>query len=243
MSAPVTTTQSNLTISTAPALNPQAPAFISPPTSTSLYLACSRAVLLQTAMAEVYNPIDSSSTQKLRVILDNGSQRYYLTNRMKNSLKFTTTRRQQLSIATFGATKGALRHCDVVRIGIVTQSGQREELELFTIPHICEPLLAQPVDLSSAAYSHLAPLQLAETHQGDNPIEIDMLIGSDLYWQLVTGEIIRGQAGPVAVETKLGWVLSGPVNSNMTDGNNATVLTVHTLHIGTGPDEQLDKTL
>ena len=61
--------------------------------------------------------------------------------------------------------------------------------------------------------------------------------------QTFTGEIIQGQAGPVAVETKLGWVLSGPVNSNMTDGNNATVLTVHTLHIGTGPDEQLDKTL
>ena len=163
--------QSNLTISTAPALNPQAHAFISPPTSISLYLACSKAVLLQTAMAEVYNPIDSSSTQKLRVILDNGSQRSYLTNKMKNSLKLTTTRRQQLSIATFGATKGAPRHCDVVRIGIVTQTGQQEELELFTILHIREPLLAQHVDLSSAVYSHLAPLQLAETHQGDNPIE------------------------------------------------------------------------
>ena len=99
------------------------------------------------------------------------------------------------------------------------------------------------VNLSSAAYSHLAPLQLADTHQGDNPIEIDMLIGLDLYWQLVTKEIIRGQAGPVAVETKLGWVLSGSVSSSMTDGNNATVLNVHTLHIGTGPDEQLDKTL
>ena len=98
-------------------------------------------------------------------------------------------------------------------------------------------MLAQPVDLSLPAYSHLASLKLADTHQGDNPIEIDMLIGSDLYWQLVTGEIIRGQVGPVTVKTKLGWVLSGPVNSNVTDGNNATGLTVHTLHIGTGPDE------
>ena len=165
MSTPVTTTQSNLTISTVPALNPQAPAFISPPTSTSLYLACSRAVLLQTAMAEVYNPIDSSSTQKLRVILDNESQRPYLTNRVKNSLKLTLARRQQLSIATFGATKGAPRHCDVVCIDIVTQSCQQEELELLTILRIFKPLLTQPVDLSSAAYSHLAPLQLATFSQ------------------------------------------------------------------------------
>ena len=103
MSIPVTSTQSNLTISTAPALNPQAPAFVLPPTSTSLYLACSRAVLLQAAMAEVYNPIDPSSTQKLT--LDNRSQQSYLTDRVKNSLKLTATRRQQLSIATFGATK------------------------------------------------------------------------------------------------------------------------------------------
>ena len=116
-------------------------------------------------------------------------------------------------------------------------------MKLRTIPHICEPLLAQPVHLSSAVYGHLAPLRLADTHQGDTPIEVDMLIGSDLYWQLVTGEIIRGQAGPVAVNTKLGWVLSGPVNSNIVDGNIVTVLTVHTLHIGTIPDEQLDKTL
>ena len=243
VSTAVTSTQSNLTISTTPALNPQAPAFVSPPTSTSLYLACSRAVLLQTATAEVYNPTDSSSTQKLRIILDNGSQRSYLTDRVKNSLKLTATRRQKLSIATFGATKGVPRYCDVVRIGIVTQSGQREELELLTIPHICEPLLAQPVDLSSAVYGHLAPLRLADTYQGDIPIEVDMLIGSDLYWQLVTGEIIRGQAGPVAVNTKLGWVLSGPVHSNIIDGNNATVLTVQILHISTIPDEQLDKTL
>ena len=105
MSTPVTSTQSNLTISTAPALNPQAPAFVSPLTSTSLYLAYSRVVLLQTAMAEVYNPIDSSSTQKLRIILDNGSQRSYLTDRVNNSLKLTATRRQRLSIATFGAPK------------------------------------------------------------------------------------------------------------------------------------------
>ena len=54
-----------------------------------------------------------------------------------------------------------------------------------------------------------------------------MLIGSDLYWKLVTGEIMPVQAGSVAIDTKLEWVLSGQVNS-ITDSNNATVLTVHT---------------
>ena len=76
-----------------------------------------------------------------------------------------------------------------------------------------------------------------------NPIEVDMLIGSDLHWHLVTGETIQGQAGSIAVNTKLGWLLPEPVIAKITHGNNATILTVHTLHIGTGPNEQLDKTL
>ena len=33
-----------------------------------------------------------------------------------------------------------------------------------------------------------------------------MLIGSDFYWDFVTGETIRGQGGSVAINTKLGWV-------------------------------------
>ena len=160
---------------------------------------------------------------RLRIIMDSGSQRSYLTDRVKNALGLQSVRRQQLSIATFGAIRGDPRHYDVVCIGIITKSGQREELDLLTVSHICESLLAQPVDLCSKMYSHLAPLNLADTHQGDNPIEVDMLIGSDFYCQLTTGEIIRGQVGPVAVNTKLGWVLSGPVTSSAEDNNNATV--------------------
>ena len=83
--------------------------------------------------------------------------------------------------------------------------------------NICEPLLAQPVDLCSRMYSHLAPLNLADTHQGDTPVEVDMLIGSDFYWQLTIKEIIQGQVGPVAINTKPGWVLSAPVNSSEVD--------------------------
>ena len=38
------------------------------------------------------------------------------------------------------------------------------------------------------------------------------LIGSDYYWSVVTGETVRGGVdGPVAVHTRLGWILSGPI--------------------------------
>ena len=43
-------------------------------------------------------------------------------------------------------------------------------------------------------------------------LEIDVLLGSDYLWSFQTGGTRRGRVGePVAVETELGWVLSGPL--------------------------------
>ena len=67
-------------------LNPTAASFTSPPTSTSLYVGTNKAVLLQTTSLEVYNPTNSSLTIKIRLILDSGSQRSYLTEQVKNTL-------------------------------------------------------------------------------------------------------------------------------------------------------------
>ena len=44
---------------------------------------------------------------------------------------------------------------------------------------------------------------------GTSSLEV---IGSDYYWSLVTGEVCRGNSGPIAIHTKLGWVLSGPTS-------------------------------
>ena len=40
-----------------------------------------------------------------------------------------------------------------------------------------------------------------------------MLFGADVYWSLVSGEICRGDdSGLVAINSKLGWLLNGPVH-------------------------------
>ena len=42
---------------------------------------------------------------------------------------------------------------------------------------------------------------------------IDILVGCNYYWSIVTGKLRRGdgEAGPVAVSSKFGWLLSGPM--------------------------------
>ena len=63
-------------------------------------------------------------------------------------------------------------------------------------------------------YQHLSGLDLADHYSESEILEIDLLIGSDVYWDVVTGEIVRGAHGPMAINTRLGWVLSRPVQTS-----------------------------
>ncbi|UYV72804.1 hypothetical protein LAZ67_10000809 [Cordylochernes scorpioides] len=45
--------------------------------------------------------------------------------------------------------------------------------------------------------------------------EIELLLGADVYAKLLTGKKIELESGPVALETKLGWTVSGKVLGNV----------------------------
>ena len=58
---------------------------------------------------------------------------------------------------------------------------------------------------------------MADSWDGKSAVDIEMLIGADCYWDLTTGHTCRGDSGPVAIQTKLGWVLSGPAPTGVRD--------------------------
>ena len=60
---------------------------------------------------------------------------------------------------------------------------------------------------------------------------VDVLIGSDYYWEFVTGSVCRGVSGTAAIHTKLGRVLSGPSHDKLELDHCAINLNVpHMLH-------------
>ena len=69
-----------------------------------------------------------------------------------------------------------------------------------------------PLKVEVNAYPHIEGLALADAFDDQDSGSIDVLIGSDNYWNFVTGETIRGDYGPTAISSKLGWLLSGPIN-------------------------------
>ena len=45
---------------------------------------------------------------------------------------------------------------------------------------------------------------------------MDLLIGLVFYYSFITGNVKRGQMGEsIAVESKLGWIFTGPLKSNL----------------------------
>ena len=48
---------------------------------------------------------------------------------------------------------------------------------------------------------------------GTHPdIDIELLLGADVFWQLILGEIRKDDAsGLVAINSKVGWLLNGPI--------------------------------
>ena len=59
------------------------------------------------------------------------------------------------------------------------------------------------------------------------------LIGSDHYWQLVTDKVIQGESGPTAIQTHLGWVLSGPACGNTKQNSPARLPTSYVMYAST----------
>ena len=174
-------------------------------------------ILLQTARAHVCTA-DGSKSLPVRILMDGGSQRSYITNSLKTHLGLTSLRKENLNLNTFGEEQYKRRQCDLVKVTMQGQDGTDIEIYALSSPMICSPP-STAIDIGG--YPHLQELQLSEFLQ-DEPVDhIDILIGSDHYWDVVTGDISRENDGPVAIDSKFGWLLSGPLkrreNSTITN--------------------------
>ena len=140
--------------------------------STSLWVSSSRTVLLQTARAQAYNPISPQQSWQVRIVLDNGSQRSYITERVARALSLTPERRQLMAIMTFGTNEEQTQLCEQVKLALVLKNGGTRQLVLHTVPLICEPLSCQPVSLCQEKFEHLVGLDLADPAEGSSQLEV-----------------------------------------------------------------------
>ena len=132
----------------------------------------------------------------------------------KAKLKLEHIKKETLHLNTFGDNKFTRQSCKVYKLVIENKNGGTVvELTTVNFPVICSPLRSR-VNID---YTHLDGLELADSSNDNDSDSIDILIGADHYWDVVTGDIVRGESGPTAISSKLGWLLSGRTESNGKD--------------------------
>ena len=181
-------------------------------TSTMHVGSNNNSVLLQTAQAFACRPDNPEPGMYTQIIFDSCSQRSYITSKTREQLNLPAVGKETLLIKTFGDNSASVKECDIVQLCIRTIDAMSVYITAYFVPVICSPVSNQEIQSAVECYPYLQGLQLAcGTINGT--VSVDLLIGADHYWSFFTGGIIRGDpSGPVALETKLGWILSGPAS-------------------------------
>ena len=161
-------------------------------------------VLLQTAKAQAF-AADGVTKIPITILFDSGSQRSYMSEETKKKLSLPVEHSETLNINTFGTDKYARKLCESVTVKVEV-ADQVVLVNALAYPTICSPI---STCVTVSDYPHLRGLHFADSVEASEK-HIDLLIGADYYYEFITGDIVKGSSGPVAVKSKLGWLLSGP---------------------------------
>ena len=162
---------------------------------------------------------DQNKSITVRILFDGGSQRSYITDNVSGKLGLKSANTETLHLNAFGKITHRKQRCEVVSLPIWTNDD--EYVRALKFPMICSPL-TERAHLQD--HLHLQELELVDSAQSLN--SIDILSSSDHYWDFVTGESIRGDFGPAAFKSKLGWLLSGPTNNSQNETNVVSDLVI-----------------
>lgn len=179
--------------------------------AVSLHSGVRNAVLLQTARVWV----DGRDRKRLaRCLLDGGSQRSFVTEGLSRELKLEVVGEEEVTIYPFGGTQNVTKKKRrVVRVWLRSQYSRKEHsVDALEIEDICSDHLALPDNVvQTIGEVGLDLADVAVSPALRNSEKIDVLIGADYYWEIVSGEVRKLHGSLVAVKTDFGWTLQGPI--------------------------------
>ena len=120
-------------------------------------------VLLQTARTYAYVE-NSTKLLPVRVLLESGSQRSYITNHLKGKLGLIPIKTQTLNLNTFGNEKFPKRDCDLIKVCLQGNHGEDVNISALSFEAICSSV---PSTVSLHEHPHLLHLDLADCVSGN----------------------------------------------------------------------------
>ena len=195
------------------ALNPTSNSFVPTQsvgnytTTTQFFLDAKRSpqCLMKTAIAFVRV---GNTRISANILFDEGAQRSFVTEALTTQLGANTHHTECLSISSFGGSTTNENTVKLVNLTLETHTGD-VSLSALVVPKIAAPI-QNYVSSDLQNLSYLQGLRLAHPISSTEKLHVSLLIGVDHYWQIVGNHIVRGE-GPTAMESKLGYLLSGPL--------------------------------
>lgn len=121
----------------------------------TMFVSSATPTFVQAAQAIIYRSGVLEKGVKDRIILDSGSQRSYITNRLKDELSLPVECQETMLIKTVGSQDENLQTCDAVCFGVKLSDRKDMKMSAYSVPLICEPLTGQTVALARKMYKHL----------------------------------------------------------------------------------------
>ncbi|XP_065365681.1 uncharacterized protein LOC135958718 [Calliphora vicina] len=168
-----------------------------------------RSVLLGTAMV---NLLHMGITYPVRALIDPGSEATFISERLQNRLKLPTNSTNARISGINQAVSATTRKICSIHIGSPLDSSRTLQTMALVIRDISGNLPS--FTIPSYIKDYLPNIQLADVNFFDcRPV--DILIGADLYPDILLGEIRRNILGSLlAQSTIFGWVITGPIEQS-----------------------------
>lgn len=176
-------------------------------------------VMLQTATCFVSDTAEKKEIE-VRVVLDSCSQQTYITDKLVKKLNLTAMKDVNLSIRPFGKETDDVVFTNEYRICMKPKDkSSNVYINAMSVPIICKPIDSGHTKIALENHPFLKNLDLADkVEANDKEVEIDVLTGADIYWRLVSKTVKNDdESGLVAIKSVFGWLINGPVNSNIND--------------------------
>ena len=141
--------------------------------TTSLHIAGDNVCLLKTAVANVYA---NDTGIEANILLDESSQRSFLTEGLARSLRVQPHHTEDISLASFGSPTTLVKRMTVAIIYLETITGERLPLSVLIVPTIAAPV-QHVTHYTTAELPYLKGLQLATPMTAGEQFEITLLIG------------------------------------------------------------------
>ena len=125
----------------------------------------------------------------------------YISPQATKNLNLKSLGKKDIVVKTFSNVK-ALKNLDMVQFAVKSKD---ENLNIYInafVSDICYPVGYQQIDLAKQTYSHLQSLDLVDSNPHNLPLDIDILIGANHYWNIIGKHQVRGEYGPVALGSK-----------------------------------------